>query len=111
MLGLLGQLEELHLRKHAGFQIIKGHPDMNKEKFDNLLSNYSSLLNELAPLRMRVIQEGEGATQVQSARMLKSRKELMNAVKRRLDEGREKQQLATDASELMKHYKALMMAT
>jgi septum formation topological specificity factor MinE len=110
ILGLLGQLEELHLRKHAGCQIIKEHPNMNKEKFDNLLSTYSTLLNELAPWRLQVIQAGEEATQVQSAQMRKSRKDIMNAAKRRLDEGREKQQLATDASELMKHYKALIMA-
>ncbi|KAF8559711.1 hypothetical protein OG21DRAFT_1502940 [Imleria badia] len=111
ILGLLSQLEELHLRKHARFQIIKEHPHMNKEKFDDLLSTYSSLLNDLAPRRMQAIQAGEEANQVQSARMRKSRKDIMNGAKHRLDEGREKQQLATDASELMKHYKALIMAT
>ncbi|KAI9571405.1 hypothetical protein HD554DRAFT_180687 [Boletus coccyginus] len=108
ILGLLGQLEDLHLRKNAGCHIIKEHP--NKEKFENLLSTYSSLLNELAPWRTQVIQAGEEATRVQSARMRKSRMDIMNAAKRRLDEGREKQQLATDASELMRHYKALVMA-
>ncbi|KAG8217647.1 hypothetical protein J3R82DRAFT_5800 [Butyriboletus roseoflavus] len=81
-----------------------------QEKFDGLFSTYSSLLNELGPWRTQVIQAGEEATQVQSVRMRKSRKNMMNAAKRRLDEGREKQQLATDASELMKHYKALIMA-
>ncbi|KAH0830701.1 hypothetical protein J3R83DRAFT_2179, partial [Lanmaoa asiatica] len=81
-----------------------------QEKFDSLFSTYSSLLNELAPWRMRVIREGGEATRIQSVRMRKSRKDMMNAAKRRLDEGREKQQLATDASELIKHYKALIMA-
>ena len=34
-----------------------------QEKFDNLLSTYSALLNELAPWRMQVIQAGEEASE------------------------------------------------
>lgn len=81
ILGFLSQLEELHLRKHAEFQSIKGHSNTNKvndylvpvwwrafdkevqEKFDSLFSTYSPLLNELGPWRMQVIQAGEEASQ------------------------------------------------
>jgi len=97
---------------------------IEQEKFDNLLSTYSSLLDELAPWRMQVIQAGEEASesscssiwimtaytiphesaQVQSARMRKSRKDIMNAAKRRLDEGREKQQVWFDIAVCPKPY-------
>jgi len=110
ILGLLAQLEESHLHKCETFQALKEHPNMSKEKFNNLFSTYSSLSDELAPWRMQVVQAGEEATQVQSTRMRTSRKNMVNAAKRRLDEGREKQQLVVDASELMKHYKALITA-
>ncbi|KAF8844822.1 hypothetical protein BDN67DRAFT_1007631 [Paxillus ammoniavirescens] len=83
----------------------------NEEKFEALFSTYPSLLDDLVPWRMQVIQAGQEMTQAQSAQMRKSRKNMMNAAKRGLDEGREKQRLVADASELIKHYKALIFAT
>jgi hypothetical protein len=37
--------------------------ELAQEKFDNLLSTYSTLLNELAPWRLQVIQAGEEASE------------------------------------------------
>ncbi|KAG9318619.1 hypothetical protein JVU11DRAFT_712 [Chiua virens] len=110
IIGLLEQLEQSHLRTQVG-QTTNSKENVCKEKFDCLLSANAFLLSELAPCRTQVVQAGEEATEAQLIRMKRSRKEIMNAAKRRLDEGREKQQLAADASELMKHYKALITAS
>ncbi|KIJ69128.1 hypothetical protein HYDPIDRAFT_105692, partial [Hydnomerulius pinastri MD-312] len=63
------------------------------EKFENLFSTYPPLLDDLTSCRMRAIQAGEEIAQAQPARMRKSRKNMMNAAKCRLDEGREKQRV------------------
>lgn len=42
--------------------------------------------------------------------MRKSRRRLMEKAKARLDGARERHKLAVDASELVKHYKALVLA-
>ncbi|KIK93672.1 hypothetical protein PAXRUDRAFT_500919 [Paxillus rubicundulus Ve08.2h10] len=104
----LSRLEELHARKRAASQIMKAQARINE--FENLFSTYPSLLDDLVPCRMQVIQAGQEMTQAQSAQMRKSRKNMMNAAKRGLDEGREEQRLVADASELIKHYKALILA-
>ncbi|KAF9227761.1 hypothetical protein BS17DRAFT_774267 [Gyrodon lividus] len=107
----LCRLEELHLRKRTAFQNMKTQVKANEEKFEDLFSTCPSLLDDLAPWRMQVIQAGQEMTQAQSARMRKSRKNMMNAAKQGLGEGREKQRLVADASDLISHYKALILAT
>ncbi|KAG1899802.1 uncharacterized protein F5891DRAFT_980759 [Suillus fuscotomentosus] len=47
---------------------------------------------------------------VSDVEMRKSRKRLMEKAKTRLDDARERHKLAMDASDLVKHYKALVLA-
>ncbi|KAF9246388.1 hypothetical protein BU15DRAFT_58451 [Melanogaster broomeanus] len=96
---------------YATFQNMKGQARMNKDKFEDHMSTYSSLLEDLVPWRMQVVQAGQEMTQAQSTRLRKSRKQMLNAAKRDLDEAREKQRLVADASDFIKHYKALILAT
>ncbi|KAH7889622.1 hypothetical protein F5I97DRAFT_559407 [Phlebopus sp. FC_14] len=104
------RLEQLHLQKQSTFQRMIAQTKMNDQSFDDLFSGYRPLLEELAPQRIQALQTAEEMVLDQSAHMRKSRKNIMVDAKRRLDEGKERQRLAADATTLIKHYKSLILA-
>ncbi|KAJ8594624.1 hypothetical protein M405DRAFT_808689 [Rhizopogon salebrosus TDB-379] len=82
----------------------------DEEKIHALCAAYSALLDEVVPQRIQTVDSMKAMVQESEVEMRKSRKRLMEKTKARLDYAREKQKLAMDASALVKHYKALILA-
>ncbi|KAG1719895.1 uncharacterized protein EDB91DRAFT_1170183 [Suillus paluster] len=82
---------------------------VDEEKIDALCAAYSPLLDGVVHQRIQTEDTMKTTVEAWEVDMRKSRKRLMEKAKARLDDAREKQKLAMDASELVKHYKALVL--
>lgn len=82
----------------------------DEEKIHALCAAYSPLLDDVAHQRIQSVDTMKAIAHASDVEMRKSRKRLMEKAKTRLDDAREKHKLAMDASELVKHYKALVLA-
>ncbi|KAG2135220.1 uncharacterized protein EDB93DRAFT_1254359 [Suillus bovinus] len=82
----------------------------NEEKIRALCAEYSPLLDGVVPQRIQSVDTLKAMVHASDVETRKSRKRLMKQAKARLDDARERHKLAVDASELVKHYKALVLA-
>ncbi|OJA13885.1 hypothetical protein AZE42_05400 [Rhizopogon vesiculosus] len=81
----------------------------DEEKIQALYAAYSPLLDGVVHQRVQTVDTMKAMVQESEIEMRKSRKRLMKKAKARLDDARERQKLAMDATELVKHYKALIL--
>lgn len=81
----------------------------NEENIRVLCATYSPLL-DIVHQRIQNVDTMKAIAHASEVEMRKSRKRLMEKAKTRLDDARERHKLAMDASELVKHYKALVLA-
>ncbi|KAG1741977.1 hypothetical protein EDB19DRAFT_688161 [Suillus lakei] len=82
----------------------------DEENIHALYAAYSPLLDEVIHQRIQSVDTMKAIVQASEVETRKSRKRLMEKAKARLDDARERHKLAIDASELVKHYKALVLA-
>ncbi|KLO19207.1 hypothetical protein SCHPADRAFT_80179 [Schizopora paradoxa] len=80
----------------------------HEDEMDTLLAIFPTLIDELSPRRTQEINDASEMLETHPRARDASRRRMMKSAKRNLEAGLEAQKLATDASALMKHYKALL---
>ncbi|KIM79619.1 hypothetical protein PILCRDRAFT_823154 [Piloderma croceum F 1598] len=82
----------------------------NDEAIQFLLGMYPTILQDLVPRRTEEIDAASSMLMSLPADREASRRKLMRNARAQIDEGLENQRVATDASALIKHYKALLLS-
>jgi len=103
----LARIKEQHEADRAD---LSARLQANVEKIHALCAEYPSLLDDLIRQRIQNVDTMKAMAHASDMEMRKSRKRLMEKAKTRLDDARERHKLAMDASDLVKHYKALVLA-
>jgi len=80
----------------------------HEDEMHSLLAIFPSLIEDLAPRRTEEVNAASEMLETHPRAREASRRRLIKSAKRNLEAGLEAQKLATDASALMKHYKALL---
>ncbi|KAL7283669.1 hypothetical protein ACG7TL_003105 [Trametes sanguinea] len=78
------------------------------ESQDGLLSTQNGVIEDLAHRRAEQIDEASAMLETQAVEREKSRKRLIANARSSIEENTEQQKVATDASNLIKHFKALI---
>ncbi|KAG2133763.1 hypothetical protein DEU56DRAFT_416346 [Suillus clintonianus] len=103
----LARIKEQH---EANRTDLSARLQADEEKIHALCTAYFPLLDDVVHQRMQSTDTMKAIVQTSEVETRKSRKRLMEKTKARLDDARERHKLAMDASELVKHYKALVLA-
>lgn len=106
---VLSHLDKVHSRQISACQVMTAQPKTIGERIDSQLSVNSSSLDELTVKRVQLNDTMENNARGHSAHMRKARMRFMRSMQRRLDERREQQQLISDATAFIKHYKSLVL--
>jgi len=80
------------------------------ETVDSLLAVYPSLIDDLFSRRVEAINAASAMLENNPAEREKARKRLMKDAYAQLNQSLENERIATDATTLIKHYKALMLS-
>ncbi|KAI0718293.1 hypothetical protein C8Q72DRAFT_149746 [Fomitopsis betulina] len=99
--------QELSQNKHL--QELSALWKNQDETVDNLRGMYPSLIEDLSHRRSAQINDASESIEAHAEECQESRKKLIHLAKARADEILERQKLATDATALIKHYKALLL--
>ncbi|KAI0811215.1 hypothetical protein BC629DRAFT_1589949 [Irpex lacteus] len=75
-----------------------------------LLDNFPPLFEELSHKRVEIINDTSAMLEAHSTERQQSRRRLIRNAKTRIEEDYEHQRIVTDASALIKHYKALLLS-
>ncbi|KIK41428.1 hypothetical protein CY34DRAFT_206005 [Suillus luteus UH-Slu-Lm8-n1] len=102
----LARIKELH---EASCSELSARLQSN-ENIHTLCAAYSPLFDDVIHQRIQSVDTMKAIAHASEVEMRKSRRRLMENAKARLDGARERHKLAVDASELVKHYKALVLA-
>lgn len=103
----LARIKELH---EANRSDLSARLRSNEENIYALCAAYSPLFDDIVHQRIQSVNTMKAIAHASEVEMRKSRRKLMEKAKARLDDTRERHKLAVDASELVKHYKALVLA-
>lgn len=103
----LARIKEQH---EANRSDLPARLQADEEKICALCAAYPLLLDDVVHQRIQSVDTMKAIAHASDVEMRKSRKRLMKKAKTRLDDARERHKLAMDASELVKHYKALVLA-
>lgn len=103
----LARIKELH---EANRSDLSARIQANEENIHALCAAYSPLFDDVVHQRIQSVDTMKAIAHTSEVEMRKSRRRLMEKAKARLDGARERHKLAVDASELVKHYKALVLA-
>ncbi|TDL24980.1 hypothetical protein BD410DRAFT_70773 [Rickenella mellea] len=82
----------------------------HEESVHALLQVYPTLIDDLSPLRAKDINAASEMLETHPLAREASRRRLMKNAKKDLQTGLENQKLATDASAMIRHYKALLLS-
>ncbi|KAG1782263.1 hypothetical protein EV702DRAFT_1191915 [Suillus placidus] len=103
----LARIKEQH---EANRSDLPARLQADEEKIYALCAAYPPLLDDVVHQRIQSVDTMKAIAHASDVETRKSRKRLMKKAKTRLDDARERHKLAMDASELVKHYKALVLA-
>ncbi|KAF9653309.1 hypothetical protein BDM02DRAFT_3107891 [Thelephora ganbajun] len=78
---------------------------------DSLIEEFGVMSAEVSPMRSTVINSASSTLQEQQDFYEESRRKIVRGAKVYVEAGIERQRLATDASELIRHYNALLRPT
>ncbi|KAI0345276.1 hypothetical protein BDW22DRAFT_1354184 [Trametopsis cervina] len=79
-----------------------------KEAVGAILAQYPPIFEDISPRRAETINDTSAMLESHSAERHQSRRRLIRNAKVRIEEDYENQRIATDASALIKHYKAML---
>ncbi|KAF7799568.1 hypothetical protein EIP86_010805 [Pleurotus ostreatoroseus] len=80
-----------------------------EDAMENLSEVFSPLFEDLSYRRVESVNDSSAMLEVHTAQRQRSRMKLIKQAKARIDEDMENQRIATDATALIKHYKALLV--
>lgn len=103
----LARIKEQHKKNRSN---LSARLQADEEKIQALCAAYSPLFDDVVHQRIQSVDTMKAIAHASDVETRKSRKRLMEKAKARLDDAREKHKLAVNASELVKHYKALILA-
>ncbi|KAH8117017.1 hypothetical protein DFH11DRAFT_1144756 [Phellopilus nigrolimitatus] len=83
---------------------------IHEDTFQSLLSVYPELIEDLSPRRAQDINAASEMLETHPLARDASRRRVMKNARKNMEAGMENQKLATDASTLIKHYKALLLS-
>ncbi|KAJ3536925.1 hypothetical protein NM688_g6769 [Phlebia brevispora] len=99
--------QEVSQQQHlANLSLLAGR----EEAVQALLDVFAPLLEDLSYRRADAINESSAMLEAHSVQRQRSRMKLVKQAKSRIDEDLEAQRVATDATALVKHYKALLLS-
>ncbi|EGO21130.1 hypothetical protein SERLADRAFT_410626 [Serpula lacrymans var. lacrymans S7.9] len=105
------KLFDLHSASQKNIDELMTHFKLLNESFESQLSIYPHFSEDVVSRRIAQSDAAYYTLQAQSAENRKSRMKLMKNTKDRMDESKERQSLAVDASALIKHYKSLLIVS
>ncbi|KAH9930749.1 uncharacterized protein B0H18DRAFT_134323 [Fomitopsis serialis] len=106
----LVELKAQEVSQEKNLQSLSALRKNQEDTVRNLLKTYPTLIEDLSHRRSAQINEASALLEGHAQERQESRKRLIQLAKARADEILERQKLATDASALIKHYKALLLA-
>ncbi|KAI5116851.1 hypothetical protein M0805_006805 [Coniferiporia weirii] len=107
------RIVEMKAQETAADEVLKDAMRLwsaHEESFQSLLSIYPEIIEDLSPRRAQEINAASEMLETHPHAREASRRRLMKNARKSMEAGIESQKLATDASALIKHYKALLLS-